>query len=205
MWSFSFRICNTNKKWIKIKICYDSRFGLYNLPCSSLDHKCHKQVFMSDIMFLFTDRDPGEKEFHQAVKEVVESVWPVLGPNPHYCQAAILERITEPEPLSCSGCHGWTTRKRFGSNGDSGLKWTAPSDFIRAACVFIPRSTWASSNFWPLNRSLKMPWRHFHQGRGCSKKDTQISGIVGSKGKAASKNQRQYPIRRLCKIREADL
>jgi hypothetical protein len=29
---------------------------------------------MSDIMSLITDKDPGEKEFHQAVKEVVESV-----------------------------------------------------------------------------------------------------------------------------------
>ena len=52
---------------------------------------------MSDIMVLVTDRDPGEKEFHQAVKEVVESVLPFLDRNPHYRQAAILERITKPE------------------------------------------------------------------------------------------------------------
>jgi len=43
------------------------------------------------------------------------------------------------------------------------------------------------------------------RGGGCYKKNTQISGIVGSKGKAASKNQSQYPIRRLSKIREGDL
>jgi len=52
---------------------------------------------MSDIFKLIKDRDPGEKEFHQAVQEVFESVQPVLERNPEYRQAAILERITEPE------------------------------------------------------------------------------------------------------------
>ncbi len=52
---------------------------------------------MTDILKLIKDRDPGEKEFHQAVKEVVESVQPVLDRNPQYRKDAILERITEPE------------------------------------------------------------------------------------------------------------
>lgn len=52
---------------------------------------------MTDILKLIKDRDPGEKEFHQAVKEVVESVRPVLDRNPQYRQDAVLERITEPE------------------------------------------------------------------------------------------------------------
>lgn len=52
---------------------------------------------MSDIMKSVIDRDPGEKEFHQAVQEVIETVQPVLDRNPEYRQAAVLERITEPE------------------------------------------------------------------------------------------------------------
>jgi len=52
---------------------------------------------MTDILKLIMDRDPGEKEFHQAVKEVLESVKPVLDRNPQYRKEAILERITEPE------------------------------------------------------------------------------------------------------------
>jgi glutamate dehydrogenase (NADP+) len=52
---------------------------------------------MSDILDVIKDRDPCEKEFHQAVKEVLESVQPVLERNPEYRQTAILERITEPE------------------------------------------------------------------------------------------------------------
>ncbi|WP_019149229.1 NADP-specific glutamate dehydrogenase [Timonella senegalensis] len=42
-------------------------------------------------------RNPGEAEFHQAVREVFESLAPVLTKNPEYADAAILERICEPE------------------------------------------------------------------------------------------------------------
>jgi glutamate dehydrogenase (NADP+) len=52
---------------------------------------------MSDILQCIRARDPGEKEFHQAVKEVVETVKPVLDRNPQYRDMAILERIVEPE------------------------------------------------------------------------------------------------------------
>ncbi|RLB43225.1 MAG: NADP-specific glutamate dehydrogenase [Deltaproteobacteria bacterium] len=52
---------------------------------------------MDEIMELIESRDPGEKEFHQAVREVLETVEPVLQRNPHYRKLGILERITEPE------------------------------------------------------------------------------------------------------------
>ena len=42
-------------------------------------------------------KNQGEKEFHQAVQEVVESLWPVLDKHPVYREAKILERIIEPE------------------------------------------------------------------------------------------------------------
>ena len=42
-------------------------------------------------------RNPGEAEFHQAVREVFESLAPVLAKNPQYADAAVLERICEPE------------------------------------------------------------------------------------------------------------
>ena len=52
---------------------------------------------MPDILETIKARDPHEKEFCQAVKEVLESVRPVLDQNPQYRQAAALERIVEPE------------------------------------------------------------------------------------------------------------
>ncbi|MBE0565989.1 MAG: NADP-specific glutamate dehydrogenase [Krumholzibacteria bacterium] len=42
-------------------------------------------------------RNPAEPEFHQAVHEVVESVWPVIEKRPEYRKARILERMVEPE------------------------------------------------------------------------------------------------------------
>jgi glutamate dehydrogenase (NADP+) len=58
---------------------------------------------MSDAVSAFMEgiiaKNPGEKEFHQAVREVVESLMPYLGKNPKYQKAKILERICEPERL----------------------------------------------------------------------------------------------------------
>ena len=42
-------------------------------------------------------RNPGEKEFLQAVQEVVESVWDFVQEHPHYLHSRILERMVEPE------------------------------------------------------------------------------------------------------------
>ena len=42
-------------------------------------------------------KNPGENEFHQAVKEVVSSIWDFLDNNQHYLHHNILERIVEPE------------------------------------------------------------------------------------------------------------
>lgn len=42
-------------------------------------------------------RTPGEKEFHQAVEEVIGSVWDFYQQNPRYQRANILERMVEPE------------------------------------------------------------------------------------------------------------
>ena len=48
-------------------------------------------------MQMVIPKAPHEKEFHQAVSEVFESVKPVLDQNPIYRQAKILERLAEPE------------------------------------------------------------------------------------------------------------
>ena len=54
---------------------------------------------MTDILQMIKNRDPGEREFHQAVLEVVESVKPVLDRSPEFRKDAVLERITEPERI----------------------------------------------------------------------------------------------------------
>ena len=51
------------------------------------------EQFMSELIA----RNPGEKEFHQAVREVVESVAPYVMSYPHLMDMKILERMVEPE------------------------------------------------------------------------------------------------------------
>ncbi|MBU1699849.1 MAG: NADP-specific glutamate dehydrogenase [Candidatus Eisenbacteria bacterium] len=52
---------------------------------------------IADFMAAIKAKNPAEPEFHQAVEEVTESVWPVLEKRPEYRKAKIFERICEPE------------------------------------------------------------------------------------------------------------
>jgi glutamate dehydrogenase/leucine dehydrogenase len=52
---------------------------------------------VDDFMAKVIARNSGETEFHQAVREVVESVMPFIEENPKYQKAKILERMVEPE------------------------------------------------------------------------------------------------------------
>ncbi|MGW5532089.1 Glu/Leu/Phe/Val dehydrogenase dimerization domain-containing protein, partial [Streptomyces xanthochromogenes] len=42
-------------------------------------------------------RNPGQPEFHQAVREVLDTLGPVLAARPQYAEAGLVERLLEPE------------------------------------------------------------------------------------------------------------
>lgn len=52
---------------------------------------------INDFIAGLEQRTPGENEFHQAVEEVIGSVWDYYQQNPRYQKASILERMVEPE------------------------------------------------------------------------------------------------------------
>jgi len=52
---------------------------------------------VEDFMVKVIENNPAEPEFHQAVREVVESVMPFIEKIPKYEKAKVLERIVEPE------------------------------------------------------------------------------------------------------------
>ena len=56
-----------------------------------------KNKYFSDLMDRVIARNPGEPEFHQAVREVLESLEPVADKHPEYIKMGILESIVEPE------------------------------------------------------------------------------------------------------------
>ncbi len=53
--------------------------------------------FVDDFMSYVTTKNPNQPEFHQAVKEVVMTLEPVIQKHEEYRKAKILERIVEPE------------------------------------------------------------------------------------------------------------
>ena len=52
---------------------------------------------MENLIAEVIQRDPDQKEFHQAVYEVLATVKPVLDRNPEYRRQAVIARVTEPE------------------------------------------------------------------------------------------------------------
>lgn len=53
--------------------------------------------YVSEVFEKVKKRNQGENEFHQAVKEVFDSLVPILAKDPKYIQNNILERVVEPE------------------------------------------------------------------------------------------------------------
>ena len=52
---------------------------------------------VESFMEWLTVRNPGQPEFHQAVREVADSLMPFILDRPEYRRARILERLTEPD------------------------------------------------------------------------------------------------------------
>ena len=66
--------------------------------------------YLSNVMEQVLKRNPNEPEFHQAVKEVLESLEPVAEKNPQWVQAGIFDRMVEPERqiiFVCLGGRQW--------------------------------------------------------------------------------------------------
>ena len=57
------------------------------------------RLYVEDFMSALIARNPGEKEFHQAVHEVVESLAPYIIETQQLKKMKILERIAEPERI----------------------------------------------------------------------------------------------------------
>jgi len=52
---------------------------------------------LQDLVQKVKEKNPGEKEFHQAVEEVLESLEPTVERHPEFVKAGIYDRIVEPD------------------------------------------------------------------------------------------------------------
>ncbi len=58
-----------------------------------------KLDYLNDLYERVVKRNAGEYEFHQTVKEVLESIEPVLIKSPKYIESGVIERMVEPERI----------------------------------------------------------------------------------------------------------
>ena len=96
--------------------------------------------FMADLK----RRNPGEPEFHQAVTEVAEKVWPYLEAHPELMEARIFERLTEPDRVIMFRVTWADDHGRVQVNKGYRIQFNGP---IRAAYDFILLLIWVFSNF----------------------------------------------------------
>lgn len=55
------------------------------------------EKYVNEVFETVKKRNPGESEFHQAVREIFDSLVPLFAKYPHYMEQGILERVVEPE------------------------------------------------------------------------------------------------------------
>ncbi len=56
-----------------------------------------KSEYLNGVMDTVIKRNPSEPEFHQAVREVLESLEPVIEAHPEFEKTGLVERLVEPE------------------------------------------------------------------------------------------------------------
>ncbi|WP_432363963.1 NADP-specific glutamate dehydrogenase [Sporosarcina sp. UB5] len=63
------------------------------------DNRSRANDYVHEVYELVKKRNPDEKEFLQATREIFDSLRPVFAKHPEYIRNGILERITEPERI----------------------------------------------------------------------------------------------------------
>ena len=58
-----------------------------------------KNEYLLQVIETVKKRNPGEPEFHQTVKEVLESIEPVIEAHPEYITTGVIDRMVEPERI----------------------------------------------------------------------------------------------------------
>ena len=56
-----------------------------------------KNAYLENLMETVVKRNPAEPEFHQAVREVLESLEPVIAAHPEYIETGVIDSLVEPE------------------------------------------------------------------------------------------------------------
>ena len=102
-------------------------------------------------------RNEGEAEFHQAVREVLESLGHVIAKHPEYLDHALIERICEPERQIIFRVPWTDDQNRVRINRGFRVQFNSAMAPTRAGCGSTRRSMSGSSSSWDSSRPSRMP------------------------------------------------
>ena len=72
-------------------------FGNYLIFAQNHKPQTYIEMKVKEILAELEKKHPGEPEYHQAVKEVLESIEEVYNENPRFAKAGVLQRLIEPD------------------------------------------------------------------------------------------------------------
>jgi glutamate dehydrogenase (NADP+) len=131
---------------------------------------------MIDIAQTMHARDPHEKEFHQAVHEVIESVKPVLDQNPQYRQEAVLDRIVEPERITTFRIAWLDDRGNANVNRGFNIEMNSAIGPYKGALRFHPSVNQSILKFLAFEQTFKNALTTLPLGGGASGSDFDPKG-----------------------------
>lgn len=100
-------------------------------------------------------RYPEQPEFIQAATEILGTIQPALDAHPEYEEAALLERLVEPERIVMFRVPWVDDQGKVQVNRGYRVEFNSAIDPTRAACALTRRSPWACSSSWAWSRSSR--------------------------------------------------
>ena len=134
---------------------------------------------MSDILQLIKSRDPEQREFHQAVMEVLSSIKPVIDRNPEYRAAKILERLVEPERVILFRVPWVDDQGEVQVNRGFRIEMNSAIGPYKGGLRFHPSVNLGILKFLAFEQVFKNAPDHAAHGRGQRRQRLQPQGQVG--------------------------
>ena len=94
---------------------------------------------VKEILAELEKKHPGEPEYHQAVREVLETIEDVYNENPRFAKAGVLQRLVEPDRIFTFKVPWMDDNGNVRSTSATGCSLTEPSVLTRAAFVSTRR------------------------------------------------------------------
>ena len=111
--------------------------------------------YVSELMERVLKRNPSEPEFHQAVKEVLDSLQPVIDQHPNLVESGIIERLVEPERQIMFRVPWVDDHGEVQVNRGFRIEFNSAIGPYKGGLRFHPSVNASIIKFWALNRFLR--------------------------------------------------